>query len=80
MAIQKREVEFAKEADDVILLVIELVKNRKEQAPITDLLDELMSAIGGIGDVTAEASEHRKVLLQTIGYRAGELADAFIGA
>ncbi len=80
MAIQKKEVEYAKEADDVMALFIETVKNRKQGKPVTELFDELMAAIGGIEEVPAEAAEHRKVLLQTIGFRTGELADAFLGA
>lgn len=83
MAIEKRECEVAKEVDDVLKLVVELVadlKAGKDVAAITsENLSGLMLAIEGINQVGDEISSNRKVVLSTVGARAGELADAILG-
>lgn len=80
--IQQKQVEFAKELDDAMILAITLlsdIRAGKSAAEITgDALPKLMEAIAGIDQVPAEMAS-RKVALQTIGYRAGELADALLG-
>jgi len=78
MAIESKSVEYAKEIDDVMVLFVEVVKNRKAKAALTDLIDELMTALAGIDQVDDEFIGNRKVALQTVGYRTGELTDAFL--
>lgn len=80
MAIQVRPMDFTKEIDDVMVLFVALVKNRKNKEAITGLMDEVAIAIAGIEDVDNELADSRKVALQTIGYRVGELVDAFLPA
>lgn len=81
MSVQKREVEFSKETDDCFLLLINVVKAAKAGKSVTDIaaseLQDFVNAVAGAQDILAEAA-FRKVLLQTVGYRAGELADAFL--
>jgi hypothetical protein len=79
--IQKKEIEFAKELDDVLVLVIELIKDikaKKSAAQIgTENIPLLMTAIGNIDQLPEEA-KNKPVVLSTIGYRAGELAASFV--
>lgn len=80
MAVLKKEVEYAKEIDDCLVLFCEAVRNRKNKEDLTNLMDELMNALGGIDQVDDEVTLARKVAFQTIGYRTGELAEAFLPA
>lgn len=82
MAIQKKEIEYAKELDDVMVLVVELVKDIKAKKDVAALaaenLPNLMNAIGGL-DQIGDEFKNKPVLLSTIGYRTGELGGALIG-
>lgn len=78
MAIQVKSMEYAKEIDDVMALFVEVIKNRKNKESISNLIDELAAAVGGIEDIDDELAGHRKIALQTIGARVGELVDAFL--
>lgn len=82
MAIQKREVEFSKEIDDVAVFNLHLLKAIKDKKPIAEImsgsLKDLMDAVQGIDQMDDEAKSNRKVALQTIGYRAGEMADVLL--
>ncbi len=79
--IEKKEIEYSKEIDDVAVLLVELVKDIKAKKPTvqigTENLPLLMAAIGGI-DGALKEGENKKVALQTIGYRSGELAAALV--
>lgn len=83
MSTAKKEIDFSKETDDVLVLLVGLVKDIKEKKGVSELvsnnLPKLMSAIGD-ADQIPEEQKDRKVLLQTIGYRTGELADALLGS
>lgn len=63
--IEKREVEYAKELNDVMVLVKELVKCIKEKGDYTSLLGELISAVTGIEDVPAEFKANMSVFIKT---------------
>lgn len=81
MAIETKQVEVAKEMDDVMVLVCTLVRDIKAKKSPAELasgnLKNLMDAISGLDQIAEEAT-HKKVALQTIGYRVGDLADALI--
>ncbi len=83
MAIEKREVEIAKEVDDVAKLLVDLVKDIKDGKDVAAITSEnlpgLIAAIDGVNQVSAEIASNRKAVLSTVGARAGELADAFLG-
>lgn len=82
MAIQKKEVEYAKEIGDVMVLIVELVKDVKAKKAMSELMSEnlphLINAIGGVDQVPAEIAEHKVVALQTVGLHIGELAAAIL--
>lgn len=80
MAVIKKEVEIAKELDDCLALVIELVKDLKAKKALDLVLSEnlpgLMNALGGIDQIGDELK--LSAAYATIGLRVGELAGAFI--
>lgn len=82
MAKEKKEIEYSKETDDVLVAIVELVKDVRAKKPISQLagenLQNLINAVGGADQIPDEEKD-RKVFLQTIGYRTGELADALLG-
>lgn len=83
MGIQIKQVEYAKEVDDVAVALVHIVSEIKAKKGIGELvggaLPKLIDAVGGIDQAGDEVKEHRKVALQTIGYRTGELTDAILG-
>lgn len=83
MAIEKKEVDIAKEVDDVGRLLVELVADIRAKKSVTEIAGEniqnLIDAINGIDQVDDEIKANRKVVMATIGARTGELADAIIG-
>lgn len=83
MGKEKKEIEFNKETDDVMVLVIELVKDIKAKKPLAQLgaenLANLMTAIQGVDQIPAEAKD-KLVEMQTVGYRMGELISAITDA
>lgn len=80
MAVQTKNVEYSKEIDDCMVLFCEIVRNRKNKEDLTSLMDELMNALAGVDQVDDEVAQSRKVAFQTIGYRTGELTEAFLPA
>lgn len=83
MSVQIKQVEYAKEVDDVLVAIVHIVSEIKAGKSIVDLgasaLPKLIDAVGGVDQVSEEVILHRKVALQTVGYRTGELADAILG-
>ncbi len=82
MPIQKKEVEYAKEIDDVLALVVELVKDIKAKKSAGELaaenLENLIQAVAGAEQIPAEAKASLSVTLQTAGSRVGELVAALV--
>jgi uncharacterized protein YejL (UPF0352 family) len=82
MAIEKKEVSYAKEIDDVLNLVVGLVNDLKAKKDIALIvsgnLPALLTALDGINQLDAEISSNRLVALQTIGAKLGDLADAIL--
>ena len=82
MAIEDRNVKVAKEIDDIMLLVPEIVRQIRAGKGLAELasmeFSALVAAVQGLDQVSAELKADRKVVLQTIGYRSGEIADAFL--
>lgn len=80
--IQKREVEYAKELDDVFVLAIELVKDIRAKKSATVIagenLQNFINAVNAFDQIPEEA-KNKLVALQTSGYRSGELAAAILG-
>lgn len=82
MAVQVRQVEYMKEIDDVAVLLVQIVQDAKAgKSPVeiaTGSLQNFLNAVAGVDQVGVELGEGRKVAMQTIGYRIGELADALL--
>ncbi len=78
MALIIKTVEVTKEIDDVMVLLVNAVKNRKNGENLSNLMGDLASAISGIEDIDNELADSRKIALATIGSRFGELVDAFL--
>jgi hypothetical protein len=81
MAIETKQIEYAKETGDVMVAVIELVKDIKAGKSLAELgaenLTNLIAAVSGADQIPAEAT-HRAAILQTIGLHTGQLADALL--
>jgi hypothetical protein len=81
MAIEKKEIEFAKEVDDALVFLVELVKDIKAGKNAAQIAAEnlpgLMNAIGS-ADQIPEEFKSSEVFLQTVGYRFGDMVSAFI--
>ena len=78
MAIEKKEIDFAKETDDVMKLVVELVKTIKEKGDYANLLDELIAAINGIDEVSDEYKSNLKAVINTVQLNVTDIAMIFI--
>lgn len=83
MAIEKKELDYAKEVGDVGVLLAELVEDLRAKKPAETVLAEniqnLVAAIDKVDQVDDEMKANRKAALATIGYHTGELTDAIIG-
>lgn len=77
MSIVTKEVQVAKELDDVLVLVKEVVRTVKEKGDYSSLMDELVAAVAGSTEIPAEA-ENKLAAFNTVALRAGEIADLFI--
>ena len=81
--IQTKTVEYAKEVDDVAVLLVNIVRQARAGKGVSEIasgaVTDLVNALAGIDQLDDEAETNRKVVLQTIGYRSGELADAILG-
>lgn len=82
MAIEKKEIEIAKETDDCMVLLIGIVKSIKAGKSAGEIaaqeLPAFMEALNGANQIGEEAKS-KDAMARTVGMRAGELAAAFIG-
>lgn len=76
MAIIKNELEIAKELDDVMVLVIEVVKTIKGKGEYADLIDELISAVNGVDDIPNEI-KNIEAAIRTIAPRVYNIIEVF---
>lgn len=75
--IEKKEIEFAKEADDVLALIVRLIETIRGGNDYALLLPELIAAINGADGIPEELA-NRRVFINTVGLRFGDIIDAFI--
>lgn len=82
MPILKREVDYAKEIDDVPVLLIGIVKDVKAGKPAAEVLlnaiPKLSDALSALDQADDEFKLNRKAALQTVLFRAGELVDVLL--
>jgi len=76
--IEKKEVNVAVQTDDVMALVVELIRVIKEKGDYTSLMDELIAAVSGIDEIPAEFKGDLKASIDTILLRATEIAFMFV--
>lgn len=80
MALAKKEVEYAKEVDDVLVLVVELVKDLKAGKDVAAVgmenLPLLLQAVSGLEQVGEELT-HKQAVAMTVSLRVGDLVAAF---
>ena len=74
--IEKREINIAREIDDVFVLVIEVIKVVRNGGEYTNLIDELINAVNGIDDIPEELKD-LKAVINTVGVRVGDIVEAF---
>lgn len=83
MGLAVKQIEIAKEMDDALALLEGVIKDAKAGKPVAEIatgnLQAFVEAIAGVDQIPAEASESRRAFLQTLGYRIGSIADAFLG-
>ncbi len=73
----QRTEQYAKEVDDVGLLLVDLVAKIKAKTPLAELVasefPNFVNAVNGIGDIGGELSADQAVAIRTIAARMGEL-------
>lgn len=81
MAKENRTVEVMKEVDDVMLLIVNVVKAAKAKKSIAEIaaseLQDLVNAMAGIDQIPVEFQD-KEASLRTVGMRVGELSAALI--
>ena len=75
--IEAKELKIAKEVDDVLIAMAELVKVIKNKGDYSSLMDEFVAAVSGVDQIDDELKEDFYAVVSTIGYRAGDIAKAF---
>lgn len=76
MGLTKKEIEICKETDDVLNLLVEVVKCIRKKQSYVSLMDELVTAVEGIGEIAKEV-KHTKEFANTIGSKTGDFIEAF---
>jgi hypothetical protein len=78
-----KQVDYMKELDEAMVFFIAVTKDAKAGKSAAEIgaaeLPKFLAAIQGIDQMDDEIAQDRKVALQTIGYRLGELIDALLG-
>ena len=76
-----KEVQYAKEIDDCMVLVVELLRDIKAKKGAAEIagenLQNLINAMAGMDGIKDEL-HNPQVVAQTVGYRTGELVAVFI--
>lgn len=73
-----RTVKVAKETDEVLALVVEVVKTVREGGDYATLVDDLVRAIDGVGNVPTEAKEALVPVLRAVSNRSVDIAEALL--
>jgi hypothetical protein len=73
-----RTVKVAKESDEVLALVVQLVKTVRTGGDVTSLVPALITAIDGVSNVDDEISEALGPVLNAVSTRLGEVVAALM--
>lgn len=81
--IQQKQIDYAKEVDDVMVALVGLVSDIKAHASAgtiaTDAFQNVIAAVSGLSQLSVEIAANKKVCMETVGYRVGDLASALLG-
>jgi hypothetical protein len=79
--IQQKQIDFCKEFDDCLALVVNILKAMKAKKPVAEIaaseLPDLMNALSGLDQIGDEL-KNKKVMLETIGLRIADIVDALV--
>lgn len=78
MGIEKREVEYAKELNDVFVLLKDVAVCMKKKEDYTKLLPELAAAVENIGQIPEERKLNRAAFDKTALCGGYDIADALL--
>ena len=76
--IENREVKIAKQFDDVMVLVVKLVKTIKAKGDYAALVPELIDAVSGVEEIPAELKADMFACINTALLRGTEIAEIFV--
>lgn len=80
MAVEQRNVSVAKEVDDVLALVVHVVKEVKAGKSAGDIASgsvaKLIAAMAGVDAVKDELAQSKGAVYNTVALRVSELVDA----
>jgi hypothetical protein len=76
MAIEKKEIEYAKQLDDVFELVVELMKVVRAKGNYAELVDELIDAVTGVDEIKDEV-KNLSAVAHTAMPRVFEIIEVF---
>lgn len=76
MGLVKKEVEICKETQEVLELLVGIVKCIKKKEDWTSLVDELVSAVEGMSEIPDEVKS-TKEFISTIGLSVADFVEAF---
>lgn len=83
MAIEQKQVEIAKEVDDVLELLVAIVRDLKAKkdtnALLSDNLPKLLDAITGVDQLDDELKQNRPQVMNAAGLRIAELVEVLLG-
>ncbi len=83
MPIQKKEVSYAKELDDVLALVVHIVQEAKAGKPASEIASgavaKLIDALAGLDQLDDEFSANRAAVMSTVALRLGDVVDTVLG-
>lgn len=80
--IQSKPVEYAKELDDALALVVELIKDIKAKKSAAEIASEniplLMNALSGADQISDELKANKVAAFNAVSLRIGELVSALL--
>lgn len=82
MAVVKKDVEIAKEVDDVLGLVVHIIQEAKAGKDVGSIMagsvQKLIDAVSGVDQVAVELESARKAVYNTAALRLADVVDALL--
>lgn len=84
MSVIKKEVDIAKELDDVCGLIVSLLSDIKAKKPLSDILSQsvakLIDAVSGIDQVSSELKDSREAAINAVALNLSKIASVLVPA